>query len=242
MARGFSQAYGLDYTESFSPVARLSSIRVLFSVALNQAWSFHQLNISNAFLYSDLAEQVYMEQPLGYVAQGESSMVCLLKKAIYGLKQSPRAWFQKFSQFLFSYGFVSFFSDPTVMRKRTPKGCIVRAIYIDDIILTCSDEAKIATTKAYLRQHFVMRDLSPPRYFHDVKIAYRLDQIALCQRKYALDLLEETGTLRCKPVASPMQTNIDWSDKATTLLEDFGQYRRLVGKPIYLTVTRPDIA
>ena len=128
VAREFSQAYGLDYTKTFSLVARLSSIRVLFSVALNQAWSLHQLDVSNAFLYGDLAEQVYMEQPHGYVAQGESYMVCLLKKAIYGLKQSPRTWFHKFSQWLFSYGFVSTASDPTVMRKRTPKGCFVLAV------------------------------------------------------------------------------------------------------------------
>ena len=91
VARGFSQAYGLDYHETFSPVARLSSIRVLFSIALDQSWPLHQLDVSNAFLYGDLDEQVFMEQPPGYVAQGESSEVCLLKKAIYGLKQSPRA-------------------------------------------------------------------------------------------------------------------------------------------------------
>ena len=104
VARGFSQAYGLDYHETFSPVARLSSIRVLFSIALDQSWPLHQLDVSNAFLYGDLDEQVFMEQPPGYVAQGESSEVCLLKKAIYGLKQSPRAWFHKFSQLLFAYG------------------------------------------------------------------------------------------------------------------------------------------
>ena len=183
-----------------------------------------------------------MEQPLGYVAQGESSMVCLLNKAIYGLKQSPRAWFHKFSQLLFSYGFVSTVSDPTVMCKRTPKRCVVLAVYVDDIILIGSDEAEIAATKAYLRQHFVTRDLSPPHYFLGLEIAYRSDRIALCQRKYALDFLEETIMLGCKPVASPMETNIDWWDKTTTLLEDSGQYCRLVGKIIYLIVTRPDIA
>ena len=173
VARDFSQAYGLDYTETFSPVARLSSIRVLFSIVLNKAWPLHQLDVSNAFLYGDLAEQVYMEQPPGYVAQGKSTQVCLLKKAIYGLKQSPRAWFHKFSQLLIGYGFLSAVSDPTVMRKRTPHGCVVLVVYVDDIILTGSDEAKVAATKAYLSQHFVTRNLSPPRYFLGLKIAYR---------------------------------------------------------------------
>ena len=242
VARGFSQAYGLDYTETFSPVARLSSICVLFSVALNQAWPLHQLDVSNAFLYGDLAEQVYMEQPPGYIAQGESSQVCLLKKAIYGLKQSPHAWFHKLSKLLFAYGFISTVADPTVMRKRTPQGCVVLAVYVDDILLTGSDAAEVAATKVYLHQHFVTRDLSPPRYFLGLEIAYRRDQMVLCQRKYALDLLEETGMLGCKPIASPMETNIDWLNKSTALLEDAGLYRRLVGKLIYLTVTRPDIA
>ena len=242
VARGFSQAYGLDYHETFSPVARLSSIRVLFSIALEQCWPLHQLDVSNALLYGDLDEQVLMEQPPGYVAQGESSEVCLLKKAIYGLKQSPRAWFHKFSQLLFSYGFVSTVSDPTVLRKRTPLGCVILAVYVDDIIITGSDDAEVAATKAYLAQHFVTRDLSPPRYFLGLEIAYRQGQMSICQRKYALDLLEETGMLGCKPVTSPMEQNVDWWDHATALVEDAGLYRRLVGKLIFLTVTRPDIS
>ena len=155
VARGFSQAYGIDYHEIFSPVACLSSIRVLFSIALDQSWPLHQLDVSNAFLYGDLDEKVFMEQLPGYVAQGESSEVCLLKKTIYGLKQSPRAWFHKFSQLLFSYGFVSTVSDPTVMQKRTPHGCVILAVYVDDIIITGSDDAEVAATKAYLAQHFV---------------------------------------------------------------------------------------
>ena len=242
VARGFSQAYGLDYHETFSPVARLSSIRVLFSIALDQSWQLHQLDVSNAFLYGDLDEQVFMEQPPGYVAQGESSEVCLLKKAIYGVKQSPRAWFHKFSHLLFAYGFVSTVSDPTVMRKRTPHGCVILAVYVDDIIITGSDDAEVTATKAYLAQHFVTRDLSPPRYFLGLEIAYRQGQMSICQRKYVLDLLEETGMLGCKPASSPMEQNVDWWDNATALLEDAGIYRRLVGKLIYLTVTRPDIS
>ena len=179
---------------------------------------------------------------LGNIAQGESSEVCLLKKAIYGLKQSPRAWFHKFSQLLFSYGFVSTVSDPTVMRKPTPHGCVILAVYVDDIIITGSDDAEVAATKAYLAQHFVTRDLSPPRYFLGLEIAYRPGQMSICQRKYVLDLLKETGMMGCNPASSPIEQNVDWWDNATALLEDAGLYRRLVGKLIFLTVTRPDIS
>ncbi|XP_078431720.1 uncharacterized protein LOC144703426 [Wolffia australiana] len=153
-----------------------------------------------------------MEKPPGYVAQGESSKVCLLKKAIY------------------------------VMRKCTPLGCAVLAVYVDNILLTVNDEAAHAATKAYLCQHFVTHNLSPPRYLLGIEIAHRRDQMVLCQRKYALDLLEEMGMLGCKPTISPMEANIDWWTGSISLLEDAGMYHRLVGKLIYLTVTRPDIA
>ena len=115
VARGFTQAYDIDYTETFSLVARLNYVRVLLSLAVNQAWSLHQLDVSNDVLYDNLEEQVFMEQALGYVAQGESSKVCFLQRAIYGLKQSPRAWFAKFSSLLFAFGFTSCMTDPTVL-------------------------------------------------------------------------------------------------------------------------------
>ena len=96
---------------------------------------------------------------------------------------------------------------------------------MDDIIITGSDNAEVTATKAYLAQHFVTRDLSPPRYFLGLEIAYRPRQMSICQRKYVLDLLEETGMLGCKPVSSPMEQNVEWWDNAIALLEDAGLYR-----------------
>ena len=105
------------------------------------------------------------------------------------------------------------------------------AVYVDDIILTGSNEAEVDATKVYLHQHFVTRDHSPPRYFLGLEIAYRRDLMVLCQWKYALDLLEETCMLGCKPIASPMETNIDWWNKSIALLEDACLYY-LVGNNI----------
>ena len=105
VARGFTQAHGIDYTATFSPVVRMNSIHVLLSLVINLNWSLHQLDVSNAFLYGDLIEQVFVEQPPGYVSQREISQVCLLRHAIYALKQSPRAFFVKFSGLLTTYGF-----------------------------------------------------------------------------------------------------------------------------------------
>ena len=102
MAKGFTQTYGLDYTETFSPVAKLNSIRIIISLAANHDWPLHQLDVKNTFLHGDLNEMVYMAQPLGFESKREC--VCHLKKSIYGLKQSIRAWFDKFNKVVVSHG------------------------------------------------------------------------------------------------------------------------------------------
>ena len=241
VARGFTQAYDIDYTETFSPVVRLNSVRVLLSLAINQAWSLHQLDVSNAFLYGDLEEQVFMKKPPGYVAQGESSKVCFLRRAIYRLKQSPRAWLAKFSGLLSTFGFTSCAANPTVLTKKTKGGLVILAVYVDDIILTRSDDTGILATKTYLQQHLSICDLGSPRYFLGIEFAHQDRKLALTQRKYALDMLEETGLLGCKPETSPMEARPQFWDTSSPLFEDANRYQRLLGKLIYLTITRPDI-
>ena len=97
MAKGYAQTYGVDYSDTFSPITNMTSIRFFISLGATYNWDLHQLDIKNVFLHGDLQEEVYMEQPLGFIAQGEIGKVCRLRKSSYGLKQSPRAWFGKFS-------------------------------------------------------------------------------------------------------------------------------------------------
>jgi hypothetical protein len=105
VAKGYTQTYGIDYDDTFSLVAKISSVCVLISLATNLDWPLFQLDVKNAFLHGDLCEEVYMEQPPGFVAQGESQgCVCKLRKALYGLKQSPRVWFGKFSETVLKFG------------------------------------------------------------------------------------------------------------------------------------------
>ena len=97
VAKGYTQQYGSDYYNTFSPVAKIVSVRLLLSMAAMRSWPIFQLDIKNAFLYGDLANEFYMEQLPGFVTQGESSLVCKLRRSLYGLKESPRTWFSRFS-------------------------------------------------------------------------------------------------------------------------------------------------
>ncbi|RVW47781.1 Retrovirus-related Pol polyprotein from transposon TNT 1-94 [Vitis vinifera] len=215
VAKGYTQVYGSDYGDTFSPVAKIASVRLLLSMAAMCSWPLYQLDIKNAFLHGDLAEEVYMEQPPGFVAQGESGLVCRLRRSLYGLKQSPRAWFSRFSSVVQEFGMLRSTADHSVFYHHNSLGqCIYLVVYVDDIVITGSDQ-------------------------DDSSIQFWCGPF---QRKYALDILEETGMLDCKPVDTPMDPNVKLVPGQGEPLGDPGRYRRLVGKLNYLTITRPDIS
>ena len=114
VAEGYTQQYDLDYYDTFSPVAKIASVRLLLSMVVMRSWLLFQLDIKNAFLYGDLVEEVYMEQPPGFVAKGESGLVCKLRRSLYGLKQSPRAWFSRFSSVVQEFGMIRSTTDHSV--------------------------------------------------------------------------------------------------------------------------------
>jgi hypothetical protein len=240
VAKGFTQTYGLDYTETFSPVAKLNSIRIIISLAANLDWPLHQLDVKNAFLHGDLNETVYMAQPPGFESKGE--YVCHLKKSIYGLKQSPRAWFDKFSKAVVSHGMTRSQADHSVFFKKTKTGIVILVVYVDDIIITGSDKEGIQILINHLSSSFLTKYLGKLRYFLGIEVARSKAGISLSQRKYTLDILQDTGYLGSKPVATPMESNLKLMPDEGEFIDDPDTYRRLVGKLIYLTITRPDIS
>ncbi|PNX77125.1 retrovirus-related Pol polyprotein from transposon TNT 1-94 [Trifolium pratense] len=243
VAKGYTQIYGLDYGDTFSPVAKMASVRLFLSMAAIRHWPLYQLDIKNAFLHGDLEEEIYMEQPPGFVAQGESGLVCRLQKSLYGLKQSPRAWFGKFSKVIQQFGMVRSEADHSVFFKCSPTNeMIYLVVYVDDIVITGDDEEGIKQLKQHLFTHFQTKDLGRLRYFLGIEVAQSKSGIAISQRKYALDILEETGMLDCKPVDTPMDPNVKLIPNQGEPYPNPGQYRRLVGKLNYLTMTRPDLA
>jgi len=178
MVKDYTQTYGIDCFETFSSVARMNSIRILFSIVINLSWTLFQLDVKNAFLNGDLQEKVYIEQPPCYVAQRVK--VCL-KKAIYGLKQSLRVRFEKFSLTISGISFHRYHSDHFVFVRRTKSGVVVLIIYIDDILLTGSDSAGLLETIKYFKRHFVIKDMGHPKYFLKIEVAHQKYSVLLYQ-------------------------------------------------------------
>lgn len=242
MAKGFTQQYGVDYQDTFAPVAKLKSVRILLSVAANQNWPLHQLDVFHAFLHGDLQEEVYMALPPGFYPKGGKGKVCRLKKAIVGLKQSPRAWFDKFSTAISQVGFVRSTFDHSVFIKRDGGHTTMIVVYVDDIVLTGDSGDEIQKVKTFLRSVFDIKDLGLLKCFLGIEVARSKEGIFITQRKYVLDLLQETGMLGARPSDSPIEVNHRLHDQKSDLLPNPSSYQRLVGRLIYLTITRPDIA
>lgn len=136
VAQGFSQEKGLNYFETFIPVVRHSTVRIILALATMNNGKLRQLDVKNAFLHGDLKEEVYMTQPQGFVDTKHPDYVCLLKKSLYGLKQAPCAWNEKFTNFLSSLGFEFSHSDPSLFVRHTSGGLVVLLLYVDDIVIT----------------------------------------------------------------------------------------------------------
>ncbi|KAI3821225.1 hypothetical protein L1987_08786 [Smallanthus sonchifolius] len=187
VAKGYTQTYGIDYSETFSPVAKIDTIRVLFSIAANKEWPLHQFDVKNAILHGELEEEVYMEVPPGFTEN--SKEVCRLKKSLYGQKQSPRAWFYRFTLAMKKYGFKQSNSNHTLFLKRRGELITCLIIYVDDMIITGNDEDDITKLKASLFQEFEMKDLGRLKYFLGIEVLRSKRGIFICQKKYVLDLL-----------------------------------------------------
>jgi hypothetical protein len=240
MAKGFSQVPGVDYTETFSPIAKMNSIHLILAIVATQGWVVHQMDVKSAFLHGDLHEEIYMEQPQGFVQ--DSSLVCRLWKSLYGLKQAPWAWYAKMDSFLLSVGFSRCHSDLNVYILRQEDALLFLALYVDDLIVTGSTSSIIASIKIALHDRFSMTDLGLLHYFLRIEITQSSSGISLVQPKYALDLLACFHMVDCKPALTPFLSRVKLEVKCSTPLVDATLYHQLVGSLIYLTHTHPDIS
>uniref|UniRef100_A0A2N9FK40 Integrase catalytic domain-containing protein n=1 Tax=Fagus sylvatica TaxID=28930 RepID=A0A2N9FK40_FAGSY len=216
VAKGYAQEYGIDYEETFAPVARITSVRSLLAIAAVHQWPLFQMDVKNAFLNGDLTEEVYMQAPPGY--------------SDYPDKVCPPS-----SRSVCSH-------DTALFIRRSDKGMILLLLYVDDMIITGDDHSGISDFKLFLHQQFEMKDLGHLSYFLGLEVSSDSTGYYLSQAKYASDLLSRAGLTDTKVVSTPLEMNARLTPLDGTPLSDATLYRQLVGSLVYLTVTRPDIA
>jgi Reverse transcriptase (RNA-dependent DNA polymerase) len=176
-----------------------------------------------------------------YYYSHNQRLVCRLNKSLYGLKQASRNWYSKFSQALQSFGFKQSPSDHSLFTLKSDGSITIVLIYVDDMIITGNNERGISAVKAFIQSQFKTKDLGTLKYFLGIEVARSRKGIFLSQRKYTIDILKETGLLGAKPADFPMDQNLKLNSEDGHLLNNPSPYRRLVGRLIYLTITRPEI-
>lgn len=170
VAKGFTQTEGLDYHETFAPVAKLTTIRCLLTLPAIRNWPPFQMDVNNAFLYGDLHKEVYMTPPPGVCRQGEK-IAYRLHKSLYGLKQAPRNWFSKFSEAIKTTGFSQSHLDHSFFMQEKGSTLTMVLIYVDDIIITGNNDKAIQDLKLFLQQQFHIKDLGKLKYFLGLEVA-----------------------------------------------------------------------
>jgi hypothetical protein len=239
-AHGFSQKEGIEYEETFTPVTKYTSIKTIIALAAKMKWKFHQMDVKTTFLNGVIEEEVYIEKPQGFEVEDIKTHVCKLKKALYGLKKDPRAWYGKIDGFLKSLGFTKSKSDSNLYFKVMNDDSVILLLYVDDLFLT-GEENLITECKKKLASEFEMKDLGLMHYFLGLEVWQSPERIFLNQGKYAVKILKRFDMLECKSMNTPMEENLKLLVDTLSELINVTLYRQIIGMLMYLMNTRPYI-
>ena len=251
VAKGYSQVEGIDYNEVFAPVVKHVSIRLILSLVVNEEFHLEQLDVKTAFLNGTLDEEIYMDQPEGYVTKGKEDLVCLLKKSLYGIKQSPRQWNKRFDGFMKEQGFRRSPYDQSVYISGVEMSSrVYLLLYVDDMLVVSKDMGVIKELKARLSSEFEMKDLGAATRILGMDIVRdrRTGSLKLSQGKYLEQVLSTFNMTDCKAVTTPMgsQFRLKSLDEEETKTEAKFMidipYVSAVGSLYAMVGTRPDIA
>jgi hypothetical protein len=240
VAKRFSQQPGIDYGETFSPEARLDTIRTLLAITTQHKWQLHEMDVKSSFLNGVLEEEVYVDQPLGFEVKEKPAKMYQLKKALYGLKQAPRAWYSRIGTYLIKSGFSRSQNEPTLYTKTDQQGEImIVCLYVDDMIYTRNLE--LTSFKHAMQSEFEMKYLGIMKYFWGIEVDQSTKGIFVCQQKYATDIIKIFRMEDFNPTEThiPLGTKLRKQDGGPVV--NFTLYKSLVGSLLYLTATRPDI-
>ena len=242
VARGFEQQDGVDFGDTFAPVVRWETIRILIALATHLNWSIHQLDVLTAFLNGILTDEVYMYQPPGFIQRGTEHLVCKLHKSLYGLRQSPRAWYARLHAALLAWQLIQSQSDPNLYFAHIKNHTIALLVYVDDILITGSDPRLITQLKEHLQCTFQTNDLGIIHRYLGVQFEKDSTGLHMHQTEYALSILSLFNMDDCSPSFTPLPEGLVLSKDSRTPPVDAKLYRMLVGKLLFLTKTRPNIA
>jgi hypothetical protein len=241
VAKGYSQVEGLDFGETYAPVARLESIRILLAYATYHGFKLYQMDVKSAFLNGPIKEEVYVEQPPGFEDSEYPNHVYKLSKAHYRLKQAPRAWYECQRDFLITNGFQVGKADPTLFTKTIANDLFVCQIYVDDIIFGSTNKSTCEEFSKIMIQKFEMSMMGELKYFLGFQVKQLQEGTFISQTKYIQDILTKFGMKDAKPIKTPMGTNghldLDTGGKSV----DQKVYLSMVGSLLYLCASRPDI-
>ena len=245
VAQGYTQQYGQDYDETFSPVVRFESLRTVIALSVQNGLKLHQMDVTTAFLNGELKEEVYMRQPEGYTVKGKENLVCRLEKSIYGLKQSSRCWNSALDTHLKKMGFVQSAGDPCLYMSSEGEMFLI-AVYVDDILLAGKSDKRMAKVKQALSQQFQVKDMGELHYFLGMRVVQdpSTGSVWIGQQSYTEDVLRRFGMENSKPIRTPVDTSTKLvKAKDEDICVDQQLYQSAVGSLLYLSIaTRPDIA
>jgi hypothetical protein len=241
VAKGYSQVEGLDFGETYAPVARLESIRILLAYATYHGFNLYQMDVKSAFLNGPIKEVVYVEQPPGFEDSEYPNHVYKLSKALYGLEQAPRAWYECLRDFLITNGFKVGKADSTLFTKTIENDLFVCQIYVDDIIFGSTNKFICEEFSRIMIQKFKMSMMGELKYFLGFQFKQLQEGTFISQMKYIQDILTKFGMKDAKPIKTPIGTNghldLDTGGKSV----DQKVYRSMIGSLLYLCASRPDI-
>ncbi|GJW25733.1 putative ribonuclease H-like domain-containing protein [Tanacetum coccineum] len=241
VAQGYKQEEGIDYDEVFAPVARIEAIRLFLAYASFMNFVVYQMDVKSAFLYGTIEEEVYVSQPPGFVDPEFPNKVYKVEKALYGLHQAPRAWYETLSTYLLDNGFYRGQIDKTLFIKRVKDDILLVQVYVDDIIFGSTKKSLCTDFEQIMHKRFQMSSMGELTFFLGLQVKQKEDGIFISQDNYVGKILKKSSFPSIRTANTPMETNKALAKDEDGEDVDIHLYRSMIGSLMYLTSSRPDI-
>ena len=241
VAQGYTQEEGIDYEEVFAPVARIEAIRLFLAYATFMGFTVYQMDVKSAFLYGTIEEEVYVSQPPGFIDPDHPDKVYKVVKALYGLHQAPRAWYETLASYLISNGFQRGKIDQTLFTKKDQEDLLLVQVYVDDIIFGSTRKEMCLEFEKLMHNKFQMSSMGELTFFLGLQVKQSNEGIFISQDKYVAEILRKFQFADCKMASTPMDSEKPLLKDVEGVNVDVHTYRSMIGSLMYLTSSRPDI-